>query len=30
MPSPYEFQTHSLLVMQTPPHSPFYQGGSSS
>ncbi|MFQ6662815.1 hypothetical protein Gotur_030540 [Gossypium turneri] len=29
-PSPYEFQTPSSLVMQTPPHSLFYQGGSSS
>ncbi|MFQ6640863.1 hypothetical protein Gotur_014968 [Gossypium turneri] len=29
-PSPYGFQTPSLLVMQTPPHSLFYQGGSSS
>ncbi|KAK8282724.1 hypothetical protein V6Z12_D08G046600 [Gossypium hirsutum] len=29
-PSPYEFQTPSLLVMQTPPHSLFYQGGLSS
>ncbi|MFQ6651440.1 hypothetical protein Gotur_023771 [Gossypium turneri] len=29
-PSPYGFQTASPLVMQTPPHSLFYQGGSSS
>ncbi|MFQ6656703.1 hypothetical protein Gotur_026692 [Gossypium turneri] len=29
-PSPYEFQTASSLVMQTPPHSLFYQSGSSS
>ncbi|MFQ6628314.1 hypothetical protein Gotur_006963, partial [Gossypium turneri] len=29
-PSPYGFQTASSLVMQTPPQSPFYQGGSSS
>ncbi|MFQ6656382.1 hypothetical protein Gotur_026504 [Gossypium turneri] len=27
---PYELQTPSPLVMQTPPHSLFYQGGSSS
>ncbi|MFQ6634058.1 hypothetical protein Gotur_010376 [Gossypium turneri] len=27
---PYGFQTPSPLVMQTPPHSLFYQGGSSS
>ncbi|MFQ6651821.1 hypothetical protein Gotur_023995 [Gossypium turneri] len=29
-PPPYGFQTLSPLVMQTPPHSLFYQGGSSS
>ncbi|MFQ6659029.1 hypothetical protein Gotur_028072 [Gossypium turneri] len=29
-PPPYGFQTPSPLVMQTPPHSLFYQGGSSS
>ncbi|MBA0878261.1 hypothetical protein Goshw_002715, partial [Gossypium schwendimanii] len=29
-PSPYRFQTISSLVMQTPPQSLFYQGGSSS
>ncbi|MFQ6663966.1 hypothetical protein Gotur_031246 [Gossypium turneri] len=29
-PSPNGFQTPSSLVMQTPPHSLFYQGGSSS
>ncbi|MBA0671369.1 hypothetical protein Goklo_023989 [Gossypium klotzschianum] len=29
-PSLYGFQTASPLVMQTPPHSLFYQGGSSS
>ncbi|MFQ6650555.1 hypothetical protein Gotur_022133, partial [Gossypium turneri] len=29
-PSPYGFQTASPLVMQTPPQSLFYQGGSSS
>ncbi|MFQ6641652.1 hypothetical protein Gotur_015100 [Gossypium turneri] len=29
-PPPYGFQTPSPLVMQTPPHSQFYQGGSSS
>ncbi|MFQ6668316.1 hypothetical protein Gotur_034004 [Gossypium turneri] len=28
-PSPYGFQTASSLVMQTPPQSLFYQGGSS-
>ncbi|MBA0877771.1 hypothetical protein Goshw_016503 [Gossypium schwendimanii] len=28
--SPYGFQTTSPLVMQTPPQSLFYQGGSSS
>ncbi|MBA0670828.1 hypothetical protein Goklo_029143 [Gossypium klotzschianum] len=28
--SPYGFQTPSPLVMQTPPHSLFYQSGSSS
>ncbi|MFQ6651592.1 hypothetical protein Gotur_023857 [Gossypium turneri] len=27
---PYGFQTPSPLVMQTPPYSQFYQGGSSS
>ncbi|MBA0878262.1 hypothetical protein Goshw_002715, partial [Gossypium schwendimanii] len=27
-PSPYRFQTISSLVMQTPPQSLFYQGGS--
>ncbi|MFQ6659890.1 hypothetical protein Gotur_028611 [Gossypium turneri] len=29
-PPPYGFQTPSPLVMQTPPHSLFYQGGSLS
>ncbi|MFQ6633603.1 hypothetical protein Gotur_012313 [Gossypium turneri] len=29
-PSQYGFQTPSPLVMQTPPHSLFYQGGLSS
>ncbi|MBA0875520.1 hypothetical protein Goshw_022572 [Gossypium schwendimanii] len=29
-PKPYGFQTPSPLEMQTPPHSLFYQGGSSS
>ncbi|MBA0634220.1 hypothetical protein Godav_029919, partial [Gossypium davidsonii] len=29
-PPPYGFQTPSPLVMQTPPHSLFFQGGSSS
>ncbi|MBA0669977.1 hypothetical protein Goklo_007386, partial [Gossypium klotzschianum] len=29
-PSPYEFQTASPFVMQTPPQSLFYQCGSSS
>ncbi|MBA0756745.1 hypothetical protein Gogos_022315, partial [Gossypium gossypioides] len=29
-PSPYRFQTASPLVMQIPPQSLFYQGGSSS
>ncbi|MFQ6651854.1 hypothetical protein Gotur_024016 [Gossypium turneri] len=29
-PPPYGFQTLSPLVMQTPPHSQFYQGGLSS
>ncbi|MBA0672562.1 hypothetical protein Goklo_024245, partial [Gossypium klotzschianum] len=29
-PSPYGFQTASPLLMQTPPQSLFYQGGTSS
>ncbi|MBA0634339.1 hypothetical protein Godav_022024, partial [Gossypium davidsonii] len=29
-PPPYGFQTPSPLLMQTPPHSLFYQVGSSS
>ncbi|MBA0879014.1 hypothetical protein Goshw_029147 [Gossypium schwendimanii] len=29
-PSPYGFETPSPLMMQTPPQSVFYQGGSSS
>ncbi|MBA0635915.1 hypothetical protein Godav_000135 [Gossypium davidsonii] len=29
-PPPYGFQTPSPMVIQTPPHSLFFQGGSSS